>query len=128
MKTLKKFKVYQIILTKEEINKINTSHEGHGAVLKHRLNQDIGFFEEKAGHLAWIGWVMNYYTHVCNILAEDLNGVFEVGNNFKHLNNIGPEEQYERICPMHSISVGDIIEDENGEKHVVANWGFEKVA
>ena len=121
MKTLKKFKVYQIILTKEEINKINTSHERHQAVLRHSLNLDIGFFEEKAGHLAWVGWVMNYYTHVCNISAKDLNGVFEVGN-------IGPEEQYERISRMHSISVGDIIEDENGEKHVVATWGFEKVA
>tara|TARA_A100001037_G_scaffold273083_1_gene269682 strand:- start:17 stop:382 length:366 start_codon:yes stop_codon:yes gene_type:complete len=121
MKTLKKFKVHQIILTQEEIDKINTSHEGHGAVLKHSLNLDIRYLKEKAGHLAWIGWVMNYYTHVCNILAEDLNGVFEVGN-------IGPEEQYERFSRMHSVSVGDIIEDENGEKHVVATWGFEKVA
>jgi len=29
---------------------------------------------------------------------------------------------------MHSISVGDIIEDPDGVKHVVASFGFEQLA
>jgi hypothetical protein len=29
---------------------------------------------------------------------------------------------------MASISVGDLIEDEDGNRHVVANFGFKEVA
>ena len=38
------------------------------------------------------------------ITADDLDEVFEIGN-------IGPEYNIERVGPMHSISVGDVIVD-----------------
>lgn len=44
-----------------------------------------------------------HYNLVARIEGEDLNDVFEFGN-------IGPEENIERLLPMHSVSVGDIIE------------------
>lgn len=44
------------------------------------------------------------YDIACYIKADDLDEVFEIGN-------IGPEEHIERVGPMHSISVGDIIVD-----------------
>jgi len=47
--------------------------------------------------------------------------VFEAGN-------IGPEDRITRHDHMHSISVGDIIEDPDGVKHVVASFGFEQLA
>ena len=36
-----------------------------------------------------------------------------------------PEENIQRLSPMYSVSVGDIIEDESGVKNVVASFGFE---
>ena len=59
-----------------------------------------------------------YYAPVCNIDAEDLNGVFQIGN-------IGPEERITRLAPMHSVSVGDIIEDPQGVQYIVNSFGFE---
>ena len=38
------------------------------------------------------------------------------------------EEQIERFAPMYSVSVGDIVEDENGKMSVVAGIGFQDVA
>jgi hypothetical protein len=77
----------------------------------------------------------DYYTHVGNITANDLEDVFNVGN-------IGPEENIERLGRMSSLmlvklrstyrfvclSVGDVVEDENGVRHVVASFGFEEIA
>lgn len=63
-------------------------------------------------------WMSEYYTPVCNIDAATLNGVFHVGN-------MGPEESIERLAPMHSVSVGDIIRDnEMGTYHMVDGMGF----
>ena len=41
--------------------------------------------------------------------------------------NIGPEELITRLAPMHSISVGDIIEDEQGVKVIVDSFGFKEI-
>ena len=40
---------------------------------------------------------------------------------------IGPEENIERLHPMYSTSVGDIVVDPEGNKHVVASLGFQEV-
>ena len=48
------------------------------------------------------------YTHVADIVADDINHAFEVGN-------IGPADRVNRIAPkMRSISVGDILVDSEG--------------
>ena len=60
------------------------------------------------------------YKPVANIWAESLGRVFDIGN-------IGPEKHIERLAPMHSISVGDVIVDENGHAHFVAPIGFKWV-
>lgn len=57
------------------------------------------------------------YTKVAEVVADDLNHVFEVGN-------IGPEDRITRIAPMHSFSVGDIIEDADGNRWMIAKVGF----
>jgi hypothetical protein len=61
-----------------------------------------------------------YYTPVCEIDAADLDGVFQIGN-------IGPEESITRLAPMHSVSVGDIIEDSAGTQYMVNSFGFEEI-
>ena len=112
------FKVFQIRLTDAEIDLINA--EGHDAVHKQSLKLDMSFSKNDTGTVAADAFNRGYYTHVSNITALDLEGVFHVGN-------MGPEELIERFAPMHSLSVGDIVEGADGVKHVVADFGFKKV-
>ena len=65
---------------------------------------------------------LSSYKEVCEIEAEDLDEVFEIGN-------IGPDEKIRRFdfAPMHSISVGDVIMTETYECYVVAPFGFERL-
>ena len=63
---------------------------------------------------------LSAYEDVAIIEAEDLDEVFEIGN-------IGPESKIERLGPMHSISVGDVIMTETYECYVVAPFGFERL-
>ena len=58
--------------------------------------------------------------HVATIEATDLNAVFEIGN-------IGPENKIERLAPMHSISVGDVIVDEDEKSFSVDPVGFSEI-
>jgi len=113
------FKLYQIHLTDAEIDLIN--EKGHDAVHKQSLKLDMGLRKNDTGMVAGDAFRRGYYTHVSNITADDLNGVFHTGN-------MGPEENIERLAPMYSCSVGDIIEDEAGNRQVVANFGFKEVA
>lgn len=59
-----------------------------------------------------------YGTPVCTIKAKNLDEVFEIGN-------IGPEEKITRLNKMHSVSVGDIIDDSTtGKRYIVSPLGF----
>jgi hypothetical protein len=60
------------------------------------------------------------YAPVAEITADSLSQVFDIGN-------IGPESSIKRLAPMHSISVGDVIVDENGHAVFVAPVGFVRV-
>jgi hypothetical protein len=113
-----KYKVYQIKLTDAEVDMIND--KGHDSVHKNSLRLDMNIRANDIGRLAADAFNRGYYTHVSNITADSLEGVFHVGN-------MGPESSIERISPMHSLSVGDIVEDEAGKKSVVADWGFKDV-
>ena len=114
------YKVYQIQLTDAEIDLINA--EGHDAVHKQTLKLNMSFPGKKdTSSVAKQAMELGYYTHVSNITADSLEGVFHVGN-------MGPEENIERITRMHSVSVGDIVEDSTGKQSVVAAFGFEEIA
>ena len=113
-----KYQLFQIHVTDAEVKKINT--EGHNSVEKHKMKLDMSFAED-ASAIAKSAFEKGYYTHVSNITTDKgLEGVFEVGN-------IGPEENIERLQPMYSTSVGDIVVDPEGNKHVVASFGFKEV-
>ena len=114
-----KFKLYQIHLTDAEVDKINA--EGHDSVHKQSLKLDMSLRKNDTGAIAKEAFDLGYYTHVSNISAEGLEGVFHVGN-------MGPESQIERLGDMYSVSVSDIVIDETGKKSVVADVGFERVA
>ena len=63
---------------------------------------------------------LDKYVHVADLDVETLNEAFEVGN-------IGPEGDINRKASMHSISVGDILVDENNKPFVVAPTGFDEL-
>lgn len=127
-----KYKILQIKLTETQIDIINS--KGHDAVPKQIMRLDIAEAgqirmmdrdHEDIAALAAKALKLGYYTHVANITIGDggpnpLEAVFDIGN-------IGPEECIERINRMHSISVGDVIVDENGVTNVVASIGFEQI-
>lgn len=60
-----------------------------------------------------------YYSYVGQIIANDLDHCFEVGN-------IGPMENV--LNPMRSLSSGDILVDwQTSEMHLIENVGFTKL-
>ena len=113
------YKLYQIHLTDAEVDQVNA--EGHNSVPKQKLKLDMNF-NDKPESIAKQGMDKGYYTQVSNIYTEQgLEGVFEVGN-------IGPEANIERLAPMYSVSVGDVVETPEGVRHVVASMGFKQLA
>ena len=116
-----KYSIYQISLTSEQIALINKtdSYESVPAMsLKMKMRFDLR--GEKIADYATQAFDARYYTCVANIEADDLDSVYEIGN-------IGPESKIERINPMSSISIGDIIADEYGDSYVVSGMGFKSL-
>jgi|TARA_B100000035_G_scaffold88477_1_gene74417 hypothetical protein len=115
-----KYELHQIHYSDAEIDKVNA--EGHDSVDKNKLHIDMTVRRNQIELLAKEAWNKGYYTHVSNIETDQgLDGVFQIGN-------IGSEEHIERLAPMYSTSVGDIIIDNKGKKFVVASLGFKEVA
>mgnify|MGYP001157178354 FL=1 len=92
-------KVFQIVIDKDLSDLINK--EGWDCHVNAKA-----YIEAQEGR-ASIGLANGCYTHVANIVADDINHAFEVGN-------IGPEDRIERLAKMHSVSVGDILVDNEG--------------
>lgn len=116
-----KYQLMQIQLSDDEIDAINAAND-HGAIPKNkmRIAMQMDFSGSKTAKIAAEALSKGFYTHVANIEASDLEGVFEIGN-------IGPESAIERLNQMSSVSVGDVVIDEDGNASVVASFGFEEV-
>lgn len=116
------FKVFQIRLSDEDYAKINET--GHVSVPKNkaRIEIHVATYEDKdISSLVREALDRGFYDHVADIEAADLDDVFRVGN-------VGPEEAITRHAPMHSISVGDVIEYDDGVRYVVLPTGFAPVS
>lgn len=114
-----KYAIYQIRITEAQIDLINETGDFNSVPAKKaKIDMEFDFRGHKIGGLAYDAFVeKGYYTHVANIEASSPNEVFQIGN-------IGPEENIERLNRMHSISVGDVLVDEEGNCSVVAPIGF----
>ena len=111
------YKLHQIHLTVAEVDQVNES--GHDSVHKQKLKLDMNFGDTPV--VAREAMDLGYYNQVALIEADSLEGVFHVGN-------VGPEESITRLGRMHSVSVGDVVEDEQGVQSVVASFGFKQLA
>lgn len=112
-----RYTVFQFRLSREASDAVNSL--GWDGAMKQfpevEIQLKVSFSGGSDGFKAWMS---EYYTPVANIDAATLNGVFQVGN-------IGPEESIERLAPMHSVSVGDVIRDnEMGTYYMVDGMAF----
>ena len=105
------FKVFQFQLNSQDEALVNK--EGWDASPKLQAYMNVRFGK-------WAPIAHKYYDLVAEIEAASLDQVFDIGN-------IGPESAITRRAPMHSVSVGDIIMNEQGDMHLVASMGFTKI-
>ena len=112
------YTVYQIRVERSVLDRVNQlGHEGAAAQYpEYRARLDTMF----RGSKLYKPQYAEYYQPVCMITAEDLEGVFQIGN-------MGPEDSITRLAPMHSVSVGDIIEDADGRRVMVDSFGFGEI-
>ncbi len=119
-----RFTVHQIKIERSVYDQVNKlGHEGAAEKFpEYRAYMDTMF----RGSKGYKSEYEQFYIPVCEIEAEDLNGVFHIGN-------MGPEERIKRLAPMHSVSVGDIIEcggtdTIRGVRFMVDSFGFKEIA
>lgn len=105
------FKVYQIQLTNAMIDKVNA--EGFLSVPAMKVKMDLGLDREFTQDM------FEHYELVATCEAKDLEDVFKIGN-IRH-------ERMNIIKQMHSVSVGDVIENPEGKMFVVRNMGFDEI-
>lgn len=108
------FEVYQIVLSDEMIDEVNSSEGQRPAFYEKYLN--VTWKPTAESILA----ARDMFKKVAEIEAQNLNQVFEIGN-------IGPESRIKRLDKMHSISVGDVIV-QGKNAFFVNNLGFTRVA
>tara|TARA_B110000977_G_C10614184_1_gene313465 strand:- start:104 stop:478 length:375 start_codon:yes stop_codon:yes gene_type:complete len=105
-------KVFQIVIDKHLSDLINK--EGWDCHVKAK-----SYIEAQEGR-ASIALANGCYTQVADIVADDINHAFEVGN-------IGPADRVNKITStMRSVSVGDILVDDEGA-WLVMPVGFKEV-
>jgi len=105
-------KVFQIVIDKHLSDLINK--EGWDCHVKAK-----SYIEAQEGR-AGIALANGCYTQVADIVADDINHAFEVGN-------IGPADRVNKITStMRSVSVGDILVDDEGA-WLVMPVGFKEV-
>jgi len=114
------YTVYQVNLTQQEVATVNA--EGHSSVAKHVRNLNLsmayGKTEDQKKAMVSEAWFEGDYDPVGKVYARDLNEVFELGNG------MGDQSKVERFGQMKSLSVGDLVRDEDGTLHLVDNYGF----
>ena len=113
-----RYTVYQIQIDRTVYDRVNElGHEGAAQQYPEYAARMATSFLGSKKYRPEYG---QYYAPVCEIQADDLNGVFHIGN-------MGPEERITRLAAMHSVSVGDIIEDEQGCRVMVDSYGFGEI-
>jgi hypothetical protein len=112
-----KYTIYQICITDEEYAIIDAmdqpdTHPKYAAKRYHYDDVEQGRKDYADG----------LYTKVGVIEANDLEHVFHISNCPWDREELEP--RITRLNKMHSVSVGDIIEDGNGDLHYCESYGF----
>ena len=110
-----KYKVLQIQLTDAEVDMVNEGVQVRKYVMKSNM------FGRRNAPKAAEAMELGYYNHVMTVDAKNLEDVYAVGNfmNDRDLDKVQVHDTFS------SVSVGDIIVDENDFAFVVDMFGFE---
>jgi hypothetical protein len=112
-----KYKVYQINFTDEQVKRINDRANYDAPPRYYYLYLDT--ITQPTAEAILRAAVM--YRTAATIEAPDLDGVFHIGN-------VGPVHLIQRsVNPFHSVSVGDVIVDENNKAFFVDSFGYKEV-
>ena len=101
-------KVYQFQLTDAEINAINGGVENERSKAYFARSFDRTFKAEYFEH----------YTHVATLNTSDMEEAFDLMNRWER------NELVEKHMRCSSMSVGDILEMEDGKRYRCASFGF----
>jgi hypothetical protein len=103
-------KVYQIRLTDAEVDALNRGEQFEKGKAYFSRMFDGTFKPE----------IFEHYTHVANVHTDDMEDAFREMNLWEDVNMVEP------LGSCSSMSVGDILELEDGSLYRVASWGFTK--
>ena len=106
-------KVYQFILTDEEMTAINTGGQ---------YTPRIKAYFDRSFESTFKAESFQYYTHVANVDLDDMDEAFEAMNLWQESPMGASVERVRQRCS--SMSVGDILEMEDGSKFRCASAGF----
>jgi len=114
------FRVFQFRVSGAAKKAVNTL--GWDGAMKSYPEVEIHVDVRSEGSEYFKDWMGEHYNHVANVVANNLDDVFRIGN-------IGPDEESDekivRVSDnMYSVSVGDIIVDDNGKAFMVDPIGF----
>ncbi len=104
-------KVYQIQLTDAEIAAINRGEESEKSKAYFARSFERTFKPEMFEH----------YTHVANVFTNDMETAFNAMNVWD------VEAMIDCLGPCSSMSVGDILELEDGSKYRCDSFGFKRL-
>lgn len=103
-------KVYQIQLTDEEVAAINRGEQSEKSKAYFSRMFDGDLKPE----------IFQFYSHVASVDTDDREEAFKLMNLWED------ESKIERMGPCSSMSVGDILEMEDGRLFRCATFGFER--
>ena len=104
-------KVYQIQLTDAEVASVNRGE----TTPRTKAYLDRSFCR------LWKIENFQYYTHVANVDTNDMEDAFSFMNLWEDASKV------EKLDRCSSMSVGDILEMENGDRYRCASFGFERI-
>lgn len=112
-------KVYQIQLSDAEINIINSDRGDRNYDAYPRIDA----YFSRSFDSAFKAENFQYYTHVANVATHDREDAFRLMNLWESSDS----DLVEKLGRCSSMSVGDIVEMENGSRYRCASFGFEEI-
>lgn len=120
---MSKFAVYQLKLTRAESDRVNELGSWAEAEAE---NPKIAAYQAMRFSERFEARFFKFYDKVAVVTVDgDEESVFMVMNRWSDKD----KDCVERLAPLHSLSVGDIVENlETGEMKIVADFGFNQIS
>jgi hypothetical protein len=121
---MKTFNVYQITVSDEVYDFVNTDGESHASAGERYPEYKAHLDTMILGFKAWSDSYFKYYNHVCDVKIEgnNLEDVFVALNSDSNQTT----SSIVKHTNFHSLSVGDIVEDDLGNFYFCDSYGFKR--